>query len=50
MSESIRGNHSHLLLSDRIYIEQELNQGSTFYSIAKVLHKDPTTISKEVTS
>lgn len=48
MSESIRGNHSHLLLSDRIYIEQELNQGSTFYSIAKVLHKDPTTISKEV--
>lgn len=48
MSESIRGNHSHLLLSDRIYIEQELNQGSTFYSIAKVLHKDPTTIQKKL--
>ena len=48
MSKSIKGNHSHLTLSDRIYIEQELDQGSTFYSIAKVLHKDPTTISKEV--
>jgi NADH pyrophosphatase NudC (nudix superfamily) len=48
MSKSIRGNHSHLTLSDRILIEQELDQGSTFYSIAKVLHKDPTTISKEV--
>lgn len=48
MSKSIRGNHSHLTLSDRIFIEQELNQGSTFYSIAKSLHKDPTTISKEV--
>lgn len=48
MSKSTRGRHSHLTLSDRVYIEQELDQGSTFYSIAKVLHKDPTTISKEV--
>ena len=48
MSKNIRGNNAHLTLSDRIFIEQELNQRSTFYSIAKVLHKDPTTISKEV--
>ena len=48
MSKSVRGNHSHLTLSDRIFIEQELGQGASFYSIAQVLHKDPTTISKEV--
>ena len=48
MSQNIRGNNAHLTLSDRIFTEQELNQRSTFYSIAKVLHKDPTTISKEV--
>lgn len=48
MSKSIPGNNSHLTLSDRIFIEQELNQGSSFKSIARVLHKDPTTISKEV--
>ena len=41
-------NQKHLTLSDRIYIEQELVQGSTFKSIALTLHKDPTTISKEV--
>ena len=41
-------NQKHLTLSNRIYIEQELMQGSTFSSIAKGLHKDPTTISKEV--
>jgi len=41
-------NQKHLTLSNRIYIEQELMQGSNFSSIAKGLHKDPTTISKEV--
>ena len=41
-------NQKHLTLSDRIYIEQELLRGSTFKSIAHVLHKDPSTISKEV--
>ena len=41
-------NQKHLTLSDRIYIEQELLQGSTFRSIASVLHKDPSTISKEI--
>ena len=48
MKEMINVSHSHLTLSDRIFIEQELNQGSTFYSIGKALNKDPTTISKEV--
>ena len=41
-------NQKHLTLSDRIYIEQELLQGSTFRSIANILHKDPSTISKEI--
>ena len=41
-------NQKHLTLSDRIFIEQELLQGSSFKSIASVLHKDPTTIAKEV--
>ncbi len=41
-------NQKHLTLSDRTYIEQELQQGSTFTSIAKTLGKDPSTISKEV--
>ena len=38
----------HLTLSDRTYIEQELQQGSSFTSIANVIGKDPTTISKEI--
>ena len=38
----------HLTLTDRIYIEQELFQGSSFKSIAIALHKDPTTIAKEI--
>ena len=41
-------NQKHLTLSNRTYIEQELLQKSTFSSIGKVLHKDPSTISKEV--
>ena len=48
MSKKITRNYSHLTQSDRIYIEQEINQGNSFKSIAKVLHKDPTTISKEI--
>ena len=34
-------NQKHLTLTERTYIEQELVQGSTFSSIASVLHKDP---------
>lgn len=48
MSQLIKGNHKHLTLSDRIYIEQALNQHTTFRSIATQLSKDPSTISKEV--
>ncbi len=41
-------NQKHLTLSNRTYIEQELLQKSTFISIGKALHKDPSTIAKEV--
>ena len=48
MSKYIPGNQKHLSLDDRIYIENELNKGTTFKDIARFLRKDPTTISKEV--
>ena len=48
MIEENRKNYSHLTLSDRIYIEHELVDGSTFSAIAGFLGKDPSTISKEV--
>ena len=48
MSNSIPGNHRHLTLADRLYIEESLNDGRSFRSIAKFLCKDPSTISKEV--
>lgn len=41
-------NQKYLTVSDRLYIEQELLQGTSFKTIAQVLHKDPTTISKEI--
>ena len=47
MSKYIPGNQKHLTLEDRIYIENELNKGTSFKNIAKFLCKDPTTISKE---
>ena len=48
MSRYIPGNQKHLTLDDRIYIENELNKGTSFKDIARFLCKDPTTISKEV--
>lgn len=48
MSRYIPGNQKHLTLENRIYIENELNKGTSFKDIAKFLCKDPTTISKEV--
>ena len=48
MSKKNEHTQKHLTLSDRIYIEQELLQGSSFKYIANFLSKDPTTISKEV--
>lgn len=43
-----KGNQKHIDLSGRIRIEQGLNNGESFRSIAKDLNKDPSTISKEV--
>lgn len=48
MSKLIPGNSKHLTLSDRIRIEQGLNENLPFREIAKSLCKDPSTITKEV--
>lgn len=48
MNKKQKGNGHHLTLSDRIFIEAELNIGSNFKSIAENLGKDPSTISKEI--
>lgn len=48
MSHLIPGNHKHLTLEDRIYIESCLDEGKSFREIARYLCKDPSTISKEV--
>jgi len=48
MSKEIKGDHKHLTLSDRIFIETALDRGDNFRTIAKALGKDPTTISLEV--
>lgn len=45
---NMKSNQKHLSLSDRILIEQGLNEGKTFVAIADMVDKDPTTISKEV--
>ena len=41
MSKYIPGNQKHLTLEDRIYIENELNKGTSFKDIARFLCKDP---------
>jgi IS30 family transposase len=48
MSKLIPGNQKHLTLSDRIEIEKCLKENLAFKEIAKMLCKDPTTISKEI--
>lgn len=48
MSKYIPGNQKHLTIEDRIYIQNELDKGTSFKDIARFLCKDPTTISKEV--
>ena len=48
MSKYIPGNHKHLTVEDRLYIENGLNAGISFKDIARYLCKDPSTISKEV--
>lgn len=44
----MKDNQKHLTLSQRIIIEQGLNEGLTFTAIAKKINKDPSTVSKEV--
>jgi IS30 family transposase len=44
----IPGNQKHMTLSDRIEIEKGLKEQQALKDIAKVLCKDPTTISKEI--
>lgn len=39
---------SHLTLQDRITIQSELNQGSSFNTIARLISKSPTTLSREI--
>ena len=46
--ESVKSKQKHLTLSDRILIEQGLNEGKSFKAIASLIGKDPTTVSKEV--
>lgn len=48
MSKAIPGNHSHLTLEDRQFIEESLNDRKSFREISRYLCKDPSTISKEV--
>jgi len=48
MSKLIPGNQKHLSLSDRITIEAMLKEKKPMKEIAKILCKDPTTISKEI--
>lgn len=44
----MKDNQKHLTLSQRNLIEQGLNRGDTFTSIAIKVNKDPSTISKEI--
>ena len=46
MSKYIPGNQKHLTIEDRIYIQNELDKGTSFKDIARFPCKDPTTISK----
>ena len=39
---------SHLTLQDRITIQSELNQGSSFNTIARLISKSSTTLSREI--
>lgn len=48
MSNLIPGNHKHLSLQDRLYIEKALSIDTSFKDIARFLCKDLSTISKEV--
>ena len=40
--------HKHLTLSERIEIELDIVQGSSFREIVDIIEKDPSTVSKEI--
>lgn len=46
MSKYIPGDHKHLTAADRLYIESQLNAGSSFKDIARYLCKDPAPFQK----
>ena len=50
MNKNNKNHHDqrHMSLSDRSFIEQELLRNSSFRYIGEMIHKDPTTISKEI--
>jgi hypothetical protein len=48
MSNLIPGNQKHMTLDDRQYIQDSLEQGQSLKDTARLLCKDPTTISKEI--
>ena len=48
MSKEIKGNGKHLTLDDRSALQAGLDQKKSFRAIAKELHKDPSTLAKEV--
>lgn len=48
ISKYIPGNQKHLTLDDRIYIQNELSKDTFFKGIARIICKEPTTISKDV--
>ena len=48
MSKEIKGNGKHLSLDDRSTLQAGLDQKKSFRAIAKELHKDPSTLAKEV--
>ena len=43
-----KGDNKHLTLSDRITIEKGLYSNLSFLEISRQIHKDPTTVSKEI--
>lgn len=45
---SKKGNHKHLTMDQRIEIEKGLTENKSFAAIARMVDKDPSTISKEV--
>lgn len=48
MSKDIKGNGKHLTLDDRVALQAGLDERKSFRAMAKELHKDPSTLAKEV--